>query len=400
MNALANAHSNIIGYAVTYTWDAIESVAGNYANNASTPFGNIIADFNYLQSVRPGAHFIIVINPAVFGNYGTNINQTVNGNGVPDYILASSAYGPVGNNGTQYGYQLYIAGGVDGGEIEAVYAAIWRPSVMNRLAALFQALAATSFTTTSGPYAGKTFTFDTHPLIEAIITGEDEFAGPFNDYTSTGLLSASATNLYPAVVAAFPHTTFGYSWDYLAGDTGGQTVTAMQQAYAARVAFTGPDIYASGRREAAQIIYAGGSWNGSAYITTGGTNYARLMPYVGQVQSTNYGKPISGGSPSTPAEIFSNIQSLGSSYAVWTMAGEIAPYNPYSESGFYTEYIKPLADATPTFNTTCPTAYVAVGGCNTMGFGCLALALVRRRKARVGALPVAAANDDERALVA
>ena len=39
--------------------------------------------------------------------------------------------------------------------------------------------------------------------------------------------------------------------------------------------------------------------------------------------------------------------------------------SPYNTAGFWNTYIQPIADATPTWNTTCPTAYVAAGGCNT-----------------------------------
>jgi hypothetical protein len=183
--------------------------------------------------------------------------------------------------------------------------------------------------------------------------------------------------------------------DYVGGEDGTQMPALMADAYSARVALTGPDIYGTEREESSQTVYAGGSWNGSSFVAGGGTDYRGKMPYFGLVQAPDYGK--SGPGTDTPANIFANIQYLDTDNAIWTGGAENSPYNT---SSFWNTYIQPMADATPTWNTSCPTAYIAAGGCNTMGFGCLALVLVRRRKMRVGALPVAAAKDDERALEA
>jgi hypothetical protein len=359
MNFLATLDSNVIGYMADYTWSAIEHDQGNYSwsyasnSNTGVNFQNIIADFNYLQSVRPGARFIINLLPETFGNQGTNTDIAVNGNGVPDYILTSPTYGPAGPNGSQYGYELQVGGG----NIYAIVSAIWRPAVMARLAALVKALANTSFTTTSGPYAGQTFTFDTHPLIEGIITGEDEYSG--GDYTMPAYL-AQLQSLYTTVIPALPHTAFGVYLDYLGGDDGTGMPQAIANAYSARVALTGPDIYGTEREENSQIVYAGGSWNGSNFVAGGGTNYRGKMPFFGQVQSPDYGK--SGPGIDTPANIFTNIQYLGTDNAIWTDGAENSPYNT---SSFWNSYIQPMADATPTWNTSCPTAYIAAGGCNT-----------------------------------
>ena len=364
MTAFAGAFPLLKGYCPNYVWSDIESVLGNYGNNGyagqTANFQMIIDDFNYLQNAAPGARFVITIDPETFGDYTSGgTSQTVNGNGVPDYILSGSTYGPAGNNGTQYGYQLQI----EGGDINAITAAIWRPAVANRLAALFVALAGTSFTTTAGPYTGQTFTFDTHPLIEGFITGIDVFAGPYNDYSSTYFLSTANSNIYPTVIAAVPHTPFAFLLDYLGGDTGGQMVTAIAQMYAARVALTWPDTYGTERVENSQLIYSGGSWNGSAYVPGGGINYSTLMDCFGNVQRPDYGK--SGAGYESPAQIMANNVSLNVPRCMWYMGAQNAPYSSYSGYAFYQQYIQSLATANPNLNAVCPAAYVAVGGCNS-----------------------------------
>ena len=359
MNLLATLDGNVKGYMAYYTWAAIEHDQGNYSwsyasnSNTGVNFQNIIADFNYLQSVRPGARFIICIQTEAWGNYGTNAGINANNDAVPDYILNSSTYGPAGPNGNQYGYELEFSGS----NIIAVLAATWRPAVTARLTALIQALASTSFVTTSGPYAGKTFTFDTHPLIEGIMYGTDVYTGA--DYTVSAN-RAQLQSLYAGIIPYLPHTTFAIGLDYLGGEDGTQMPAFIADAYGARVALTGPDIYGTEREETSQTVYTGGSWNGSNFVAGGGTDYRGKMPYFGLVQAPDYGK--SGSGKDTPADIFTNIQYLDTDNAIWTGGAMNSPYNT---AGFWNTYIQPIADATPTWNTTCPTAYVAAGGCNT-----------------------------------
>lgn len=365
-SALNGMASNIKGWLGYYTWSAIEHDINNYswdygsASNTGVAFHNIIADFNALQSTAPGRRFAVCLQSETFGNLGTDQSIYVNGNGVPDYILNGSTYGPLGPNGHQYGYDLMVVGG----NIISVVAAAWRSAVNARIIALIQALASTSFVTTAGPYAGQTFTFDTHPLIEGIGYGNDVFQGLQTDYTVGAYLTQQHA-LHAAVIPSLPHTTYFEFMDFLTGDDGSksQMVAAMADMYTTRAALSGPDIYGPPFPYVsdASNIYVGGSCSGGVWSSSGGTNYKNKMPYFALVQNPDYGHGNNVGNPSTPAQIFQSIQNFGATHAFWTMYGTRAPYNGYGELDFYTTFIKPLADATPTWNVTCPDAY---GSCN------------------------------------
>jgi hypothetical protein len=336
MNILAASGPNVLGYQTIYTWDVCELSDGGY------DFANIIEDFNYLQSVAPGKRFGPMIWCEKFSGTGAT------GLGTPAYILNNSIYGP-GSDGVHFGYWNQDFGAGQSGAC----AAIWRTNVNDRYTRMFEHLATTSFVTTSGPYAGQTFTFDTHPLIEFIFNQETSLnlqAG--SDYNSTNFANNFNTQVN-RMVAAFPHTLVGPQINFVIANA--LTINGIVDNLAVAgpaVAMSSPDVYptaAGGFPTIAQNVYMGNRWNGSGF-TPGGTDYRNSIPCIGFAQQATYTHfPTKG-----PADNFASAQTLRCSYFLWTYVS--------GTNYDWSSKIVPFINANPITNTAYPANFPVSSG--------------------------------------
>jgi len=337
INVLAASGANVAGYQPIYTWDHLEPTDGGY------DFSSIISDFNYLQSKAPGKRF----GPMIWCEKFTGTGAT--GLGTPAYILNNSIYGP-GSDGVHFGYWNQDFGSGQSGAC----AAIWRTNVNDRYTRMFEHLATTSFVTTSGPYSGQTFTFDTHPLIEFVFNQETSLnlqAG--SDYNSTNF--ANNFNIQvQRMVAAWPHTIVGPQINYVIANA--LTINGIVDNLAVAgpaAAMSSPDVYptaANGFPTMGQNVYMGNRWNGSGF-TPGGTDYRNSIPCIGFAQQATYTHfPTK-----TPADNFASAQTLRCSYFLWTYV--------VGTNYDWSTKIVPFINANAITNTACPVSFA--GQCFT-----------------------------------
>jgi len=172
--------SQVLGIQDTYFWRTLENGgAGVY------DFSTIDKDYVQLTTGSttwsPGNPFPGYNSPRRLGIYVMNEDWFSSGNpatrNLPDYLLNSSAYGPVGPDGIHYGYWTMSG---SGGAGTGSSAALWRPSVMGRVIALGRALAA--------HVLPDGLTVDTSPYVEMVaMFGEtSQQPSPATDSTYSG----------------------------------------------------------------------------------------------------------------------------------------------------------------------------------------------------------------------
>jgi hypothetical protein len=308
------AGPKVLGWAGNYLWDVLEPTQGNY------DFSHIDADIAALG----GKRIIIGIS--------TGYSPS---NHLPSYIVNSPAYGPSPNAG-QYGYWTIYKG-------EGVIGAKWRAAVNNRWIALIQALGAR---------------YDGNPLVEAIID-RDETAWNLDagsDFTLSGY-RAQWDALGSAAVAALPSTNFVQQQNWVQSGSIQDSANFMQDAFARRVGFGGPDIFGySSEHAQPNYIWSQGVRMGTAG-TTPGTDYRGKMPMIHDIQSPELIGPWG---PFTPKDIFDFADGdLQASHMLWNYLSGTGPGN---WSGGANEVLA-MINANPVSHTACPTAYTA--GCKT-----------------------------------
>lgn len=340
MNALAASGPAVAGYGANYRWGALETAQGVY------DFSPIVADFNYLQSVAPGKRFAITLATRAFGaNFLPS--ATVSSGFIPNYVLNNPLYGPLGPNGTQYGYTV---ASLNGGVYTELAACLWRAPVMARKIALFAALA----NSTALPlYNGVQYTFDTHPLIEAIIDWDESAlsmtgaSAPPADYSAASY-KAQIEAFNASLAVNWPHTN-GLSCLNYTGPSQNPTdvLDMVTAAFNARAAFSGPDVFfPSTNYTWAQQALIGMVWNGTTFVP-GGTDLRGKMPVMLQVQQPDYSR-------ATPANIYTSCAFFGASHIFWT-------YQPAGQPVTWLNDILPVINAHASLPSACPTAYA--GAC-------------------------------------
>lgn len=245
MNLLTTGFSTatgVQGYMALYRWPQLESTQGSYAAG----FANILADYNYLQSVHPGARFAI----GIISDYPTssitvaNIpSHTFSNQIVPNYILnapsgtlnvyntatyptssgATTAYTLTAQANGQYGFGFtdYIGSGSTASYIIGA-SAFWDPGVNAAWINLWKAL---------GQFAAANM-----PLLELVQNG-NEVSYNFNQgpYTpaGSGTHAATAANYRAnyktwaqAATAAFPHTIVGIDVTFIITGSDGTSETS------------------------------------------------------------------------------------------------------------------------------------------------------------------------------
>lgn len=317
MDSLASAGANVHGIYFIYTWDGMEPTLGGYN------FDGIRSDLAYLIAHCPGKRFGIMIWAEKFSGTGTGAS------GTPTYILNNPGLYGSGFDGIHGGYwALTVGSGPVGGT-----AAIWRPAVMDRYAALFEALAVAP--------TGDGFTFDTHPLVE-LVTGQESALSlqSGSDYTDAKFF-AQMQSWDSRGKAAFPHTNFASGLNFVVGSAGLMAPYVLD-AYNKQCAFTCPDIGTS--FSWAQQALVGNVFNGTSFVA-GGPDLRGKMPILPFVQSPDYSR-------ATLAQMFSNAVAFGANQIWWTRisAGSGAV-------GDWSTVVLPFINANPLTATACPLAY-------------------------------------------
>lgn len=324
---LAASGPKVLGWFGIYQWRQFENAtAGVY------DFSALAADFNALQTKKPGSRFGGQIWAEAFS--GTTVSF-----GIPQYILTNSIYGP-GQDGIHFGYWT----GVNGGG----FAAIWRPSVNDRYAAMFEALAGTSFLTTAGPYAGQTFTWDTHPLVEAFFDQETSLPVTAGSDYSESTYATQCSARYTRMGAAFKHTNFGSLINDMSGSPPSVGV-AVTGAFNGRCAMAWPDTQgaSTGTVTWGQHFYRGDQWNGTTFVP-GGTDRRGHMACLGWVESPDYSRW-------TAQDMFNGMVPLQVTHAVFTLVqGGVANSN-------WTSAVLPVINGNTIPSAVCPTNYA--GAC-------------------------------------
>lgn len=325
-NALAASPAKVLGWFGIYTWRQFETSDGVY------DFSMLVTHFNALQAKRPGARFGAQIWCEAFS--GTTVSF-----GIPQYILTNSFYGP-GQDGIHFGYWTDQNGGG--------FAAIWRAQVNERYTRMFENLATTSFVTTAGPYAGQTFTFDTHPLIEAWFDQESSLAVTAgSDYNESTFANLSVAR-YIRSAAAFKNTTFAALINDMAGSPPSVGV-AVTGAYNNRGAMAWPDTNGIAQRANGtfpgitwgQHFYSGDTWNGSAFVSNG-TNLKGRMGALAWIESPDY-------NVYTAPDLFDGLEGLKATHGIITYVT--------TGNGTWTTNILPLINARILSNTAYPDNY-------------------------------------------
>jgi hypothetical protein len=276
--AMLASGANVLGWGGRYLWSLLEPSLGVY------DFSHIDADIAACNGKR------VIIQVA--SGYSSGTQAT------PAYILANSTYGssPVGG---EYGWW-----GMNSGSGKT--AAVWRAAVGARWTALFVAL--------GNAYNGN-------PLVEAITLDDESVQGANldggNDY-SVANMRTQWQSMGTASVAVMPNTLFAYQINYTPA-TIQDTADQMQDAYARRVAFGGPDIYGysvAHANPAFDPFY--GVWGIGVYMgvggTTPGTDYRVKMPCVHAIQAPE----LNGAWATSPSDIaqFANSD-LKATHLMW-----------------------------------------------------------------------------------
>lgn len=279
--ALAAA-SNVRGWMGIYRWGSVTSTQGVY------DFSALIADWNAEQAAAPGKRFAVSISLATF--HGSQpLSQTISTGWIPAYILSGSAYG-TGSNGTQHGYSQASWDGSTG--YTETTAALWRPAVAAEYANMLAAWAATPVTLTSGPWAGQTYTVDTHPGYEATYFGFEsvlDFTNVTNDYSDTSLRSSLAA-MYATARTAFPHTLIAVGLNFC--KTFSNMAGFVADLNTQNVGLGGPDLITVASFSWGQHLFRGDTTtnSGTTWTTGGGTDSRGVVTSTPWVQSPDYAK--------------------------------------------------------------------------------------------------------------
>jgi hypothetical protein len=341
---LAASPPEALGWEGIYIWQAMEdTTAGRY------DFSTLITDYNAVTGWNGTTHvsprrFMIMVWAEDFFDTDPTIRT------LPTYLTSDSAYGP-GFDGTHYGYWTLGTYGST--------AAVWRPAVMARVEALFDAMASTALP--------DGFTFDTSPYVEAVMFQETALSLAAGSDDSPSAEKAQWQGLNTAMATAFSHTNVACQANYPGSNGNESDMYDLVETFSVtRTAASGPDLLPTfGSLTWGQWSYEGYQWNGSAFVT-GGSDLRGVVAGIFNIQS-DYG-------PSgTPAEIFAQGDGeLHATHLVWTAftgatnqasnwygtASNVSVWTPANGGVLRTIVGSPLT------HVGCRSTYGALGGCN------------------------------------
>lgn len=366
--------SQVLGWEGYYFWRALEN-AGPGAYDFTSAGSGLDADYVAITGYQSGSGSSAVYkNPRRMGIYILHtdyFSPDPTSRTVPDYILNSSTYGPVGPDGTHNGY--WTDTGSAGAGTGSV-AALWRPSVAARYAALFSGLA--------NHVLPDGYTIDTSPYIEWVKlymeTTDYPQGATDSTYTTSGYL-AQLESLNSAAQTAFAHTNYASTNNYFAlpADSYNFELTLPSS----RSGSSGPDTfgYSSGQNANTwgQAAYIGLKPSGNAWVS-GGTSLIGVVPYLATVQNTE--TVSEWGFYFTPADIFKQANlTLHATHVSWQYvagmplsgynaedvtanwfgtASSLSTWSASSSGGVLATIVNNTLS-----NTTCPSRYK--NGCNT-----------------------------------
>ncbi len=389
--------SQVLGIVDQFTWNSFEdATAGTYnfcyldqiyvqVTTGSTTWSCGTAFPGYSSARRMGLYL----------STGWFFSGTPTGTVIPSYILTNSAYGPVGPDGTHYGYWQF---GGSGGACTGVLAAVWRSSVMNRLIALAGAIGShilpDGYTVDTSPYVEMVGMLnETAETLPGATCGTDSSYSSANAVTQIEALNAATG---PAASGTpFPHTNVQLFNNYMAGGPD-ETVSVIGNARNYAIAAAGPDTfgYSSGQSPCTgstcgtglggltwgQLAYAGWGSPGDGNPTGnwspgGGTDLRGIIPGMYQVQGTELGYNVI----YTPSDIFTQLNtSLHATHAIWSLLppgtftgaavngnywGSCSSQSAWTASPSTCGGVLYVITTDTLSTTTCPTTYT--GGCNT-----------------------------------
>ena len=412
-----NGPSQVLGWEGEYYWRSFEdATAGSYnfggTTCPSTSGSGFDCDYIAITGYVSGTAGVgagpVYSSPRrmgvyIYQGYFFSDNVATNSIPIPTYILTNSAYGPLGPNGTSYGYWT------SNGSIGAT-AALWRSSVMARFQLLIAAIG--SHVLPDG------YTVDTSPYIEWIKvpteTAESPTGTTDSSYSDAGFVTQLEA-LAAGLSTVFPHTSAALTNNYTAFTTSSNALE--QYLPTVRVAGSGPDTFGASSGQYASG--AGFTYGQASYYglvppfgagNTGGTPLAGVVPFIGTVQNTETIAGYGYG-PYTPLDILNQANYLQMTHISWQYitygsaglssqcaASTVTAYcetaNWFGNAGNQTSWsaggdtvggVLTTIVNHPLTQTGCPSKY---GSCNTLSLEWMLLLLpsvFRRRRA---------ANDD------
>ena len=290
----------IAGVLRDWNWRAIETSKGVY------DFSEIDSYLKTIKALPTRKQFIIRIENRVFGR------QT--GENVPDYLTSDPAF--LGGNAP-------MANGL--------VARIWDAAVMDRLIALYRALAAR---------------YDSDPNVEGISTSETsiEFnsAHPPPATFSQGALLGQLERLVNAARAAWPHSAVFVESNYLGNDS--QMQELISASVAAQAVVGGPDVVPGWLIPSEQVVQG----------AIGGKDYRGTVAIKSEFQTPELGAKWS----FAPAQLYAVAYTVNhANYMFWDRNDYYGTAAEQWATGIL-PFIRSVKGAT---YAVCPSSYA--GGC-------------------------------------
>lgn len=337
-------------YMSQWAWQYLQPTSkGVYLSSGyTTPFAPIFQVANYLWSKLPNYYFGAEI--AAYVNWISAFSASGGQGCLPAYIYSggTATYGlpPIGASGAGWTFSTYNGNaGTTNGTYQYTNPNLSNVNVMNEFTAMYVALLNTPFLTTSGPYAGMTFTPNTHPRWAAIgdwgpddvnmVTADGKGTNPTLSSGYSGVQwEANFRSRNATIVAAATQT----SWLAMPGygatsDLGvSEQLSNIQNFVTTRTAVSCTDVFYTGTGNGLNLTYAQNFFVGNQNtgsntppptFTAGGTDYRGKTPSMPNVQGYDYAHRTTGALANTAAQVtgiaLNAINTLRASAIYWQM---------------------------------------------------------------------------------
>lgn len=348
MTMYKTTHAGFNGMRFTYTWRNFEN-----ATQGTYSFQSVIDDFNALQAAVPGSYFGAYVLAGISMppiTYAQAVARVVS-LAIPDYILncggtlamkdfygasTTTNYTLAAQQNGQYGFTFVGWNLTSANTYNSVNALFNDPAVIRGWINMMVAFANTSFVTTAGPYAGQTFTFNTHPLFDGVIDANEWSialnlsSDQFNPPASSGPASAPTYQNFRnymfqswnEIQAAWTQTSLrnSYSFGYsgTTSSTGIQIVADIPNiAKIPGMFMSAPDFYGAAWRssipwadngqQGMRGILNPQSGAGSSLQPATGPVFVNWLGYEGQVQDKDYSSKLDSGNANSSAAAVTDI---------------------------------------------------------------------------------------------
>jgi hypothetical protein len=249
--ASIKAHPTLFkGYSPQYYWPSVDGPAINQYN-----FAGVKSDFDGFEAACVSAgcaayYFVPQIAAYVVEGSGTPFSANGGTAVVPSYIFngGGATYGnpPGGASGAGWLYGQLNANG----NYAYLHAALYNSNTNARWIKMWQALYATPWVSQTGIYAGKNYTFGTHPFVGGMIDWTDSdlnalYGAPVlpSDYSGEGF-NQQRKLMLETMAGTMPNTPFGMMVGY--GPTGAPSsdqLTLVQAAQQYKCGLSASDVF-------------------------------------------------------------------------------------------------------------------------------------------------------------